>query len=73
MEQFPVGIENMKDDILQLQINFFSTVVKDNRLQTYSALKVFDYSNAAKAERMILHHLNSPFIGINKIAKVLLR
>lgn len=71
MEQFPVGIENMKDDILQLQINFFSTVVKDNRLQSYSALSIFDYSSAAKAERMLLHHLNSPFIGINKIAKEL--
>lgn len=71
MEQFPVRIENMKADILQLQNNFFSTVVKDNRLQIYSALKVFDYSNAAKAERLILHHLNVPFIGIDTIAKEL--
>lgn len=71
MEQFPVRIENMKADILQLQNNFFSTVVKDNRLQSYSELGVFDYSNAAKAERMLLHHLNLPFIGINKIANEL--
>jgi AraC-like DNA-binding protein len=71
MEQFPVRIENIKADILELQNNFFSTVLKDNRLQNYSALKVFDYSNAAKAERMILHHLNLPFIGIDRIAKEL--
>jgi AraC-like DNA-binding protein len=71
LEQFPVRIENMKADVLQLQINFFSTVVKDNRLQSYSALTIFDYSTAAKAERMILNHLNLPFIGINKISKEL--
>jgi AraC-like DNA-binding protein len=71
MEQFPVGIEDIKTDVLQLQFLFFSTVVKDNRLQNYSDLNVFDYSNAAKAERMLLHHLNLPFIGINKIANEL--
>jgi AraC-like DNA-binding protein len=71
MEQFPVGIENVKEDIKQLQFLFFSTVLKDNRLQSYSDLSVFDYSNAAKAERMLLHHLNLPFIGIDKIAKEL--
>jgi AraC-like DNA-binding protein len=71
MEQFPNEIDNIKSDILQLQSLFFSTVVKDNRLQSYSELGVFDYSNAAKAERMLLHHLNLPFIGINKIANEL--
>lgn len=71
MEQIPDGTVNIKEDVMQLQNNFFSTIIQDNRLQSYTALSIFDYSSAAKAERMLLHHLNLPFIGINKIAKEL--
>ncbi|OYU83530.1 MAG: hypothetical protein CFE24_11040 [Flavobacterium sp. BFFFF2] len=68
---FPYKGSEIKKTALALQNQFFSHTIQDNRLKEYISLGVADYSKAAKAERMILHHLNLPFIGITQIAKEL--
>jgi AraC-like DNA-binding protein len=48
--------------------SFFKTTLQDTRIQKYKSLSNIDYSNVAKAEKIILHHLTSPFVGVENIA-----
>jgi AraC-like DNA-binding protein len=65
------GIFNTKDlrtSILALVTSFFKTAFKETRIQNHSTLGSLDYANASRAEKMILHNLSVPFIGIEAIA-----
>jgi AraC-like DNA-binding protein len=61
-------IINLKIEIHKIITAFFKTTLEDNRIQEYKPLSNIDYSNVAKAEKIILHHLTSPFVGVENIA-----
>jgi AraC-like DNA-binding protein len=53
---------------LKLMKEFFNHSFQDNRILDNISLSNLDYYNVAKAEKMILHHLHVPFLGIESIA-----
>jgi AraC-like DNA-binding protein len=59
---------NLKIEIHTIITAFFKTTLEDTRIQKYKPLNNIDYSNVAKAEKIILHHLTSPFVGVENIA-----
>lgn len=59
---------NLKNEVCKTIITFFKTTLETSRIQEYKSLSNIDYSNVAKAEKIILHHLTSPFVGVEKIA-----
>lgn len=61
-------IINLKIEIHKIITAFFKTTLEDNRIQEYKPLSNIDYSNVAKAEKIILNHLTSPFVGVENIA-----
>ncbi|TDE42161.1 AraC family transcriptional regulator [Flavobacterium rhamnosiphilum] len=60
---------NFKKDCMKLIIEFFDNSFEDNRILDNVSLSNLDYYNVAKAEKMILHNLHLPFVGIGCIAK----
>jgi AraC-like DNA-binding protein len=58
----------LKKQALDLISNFFKTVTFPKKTEKKISLKNKDYSNLAKAEKIILDNLNLPFVGIEKIA-----
>lgn len=52
-----------------LIIDFFKNVSNDSRFLDNISLSNLDYSNAAKAEKIIMNNLHLPFQGIEYIAK----
>jgi AraC-like DNA-binding protein len=59
---------NLKIEVHKIITSFFKTTLEDSRIQEYKSLNNIDYSNVAKAEKIILHHLTSPFVGVENIA-----
>lgn len=59
---------NLKIEIHKMITSFFKTTLEDNRIQEYKPLSNIDYSNVAKAEKIVLHHLATPFVGVENIA-----
>jgi len=49
--------------------SFFRHAYKDKRIKNHTALHNPDYANVASAERIILHNLTAPFVGVNHIAR----
>lgn len=59
----------LKRESMKLMAEFFANSFEDNRILDNISLSNLDYYNVAKAEKMILHNLHLPFIGIELIAK----
>jgi AraC-like DNA-binding protein len=57
-----------KKDCMKLIVQFFDNAFNDSRIIDNVSLSDLDYNNVAKAEKMILHNLHRPFVGINSIA-----
>jgi AraC-like DNA-binding protein len=53
---------------IKLMKEFFNNSFQDNRILDNISLSNSDYYYVAKAEKMILHHLHVPFLGIESIA-----
>ena len=53
---------------MKLIAEFFDHSFEDNRISENVSLSNLDYYNVAKAEKMILHNLHLPFVGIDYIA-----
>lgn len=60
---------DLKKQCMKLIAIFFDNSFEDNRILNNVSLNNLDYFNVARAEKMILHHLHLPFIGIESIAK----
>ncbi|WP_456314033.1 helix-turn-helix domain-containing protein [Pseudomonas shirazensis] len=61
------NIELRKNSI-KLITEFFNNSFEDSRIEDNISLSNLDYLNVAKAEKMILHNLQSAFLGIEQIA-----
>jgi AraC-like DNA-binding protein len=59
----------LKKKCMKLIVDFFDNSFNDSRILDNVSLSNLDYYNVAKAEKMILHNLHLPFIGIKFIAK----
>ncbi|MFV8347160.1 helix-turn-helix domain-containing protein [Flavobacterium sp. ZB4P13] len=59
---------DLKKQCMKLIAAFFYNSFEDNRILDNVSLSNLDYYNVAKAEKMILHHLHLPFLGIESIA-----
>ena len=59
----------LKKKCINLMADFFDNSFEDNRILDNISLTNLDYHNVAKAEKIILHNLQLPFIGIESIAK----
>jgi AraC-like DNA-binding protein len=60
---------DLKKQCIKLIATFFDNSFEDDRILDNVSLNNVDYTAVAKAEKMILHHLHLPFIGIESIAK----
>ncbi len=63
------NIDDLKANAVELINNFFENAFDDNRIPHNISLSNADYAKISKAEKIILLHLNFPFIGIDTIAK----
>ncbi|OMQ10301.1 helix-turn-helix transcriptional regulator [[Flexibacter] sp. ATCC 35103] len=59
----------LKKKSMKLITEFFNNSFDDSRISDNVSLNNSDYHNVAKAEKIILHNLHLPFIGIEAIAK----
>ncbi|MFV5693320.1 helix-turn-helix domain-containing protein [Flavobacterium sp. LT1R49] len=59
---------DLKKHSIKLIAEFFNNSFEDNRILDNVSLSNLDYYNVAKAEKMILHNLHLPFLGIESIA-----
>ncbi|WP_131726535.1 helix-turn-helix transcriptional regulator [Flavobacterium sp. Leaf82] len=59
----------LKKKSMKLITEFFNNSFDDSRILDNVSLSNSDYHNVAKAEKIILHNLHLPFIGIEAIAK----
>jgi AraC-like DNA-binding protein len=59
----------LKKKSIKLMIDFFENSFEDNRILDNNSLTNLEYQNVAKAEKIILHNLHLPFVGIEFIAK----
>lgn len=59
----------LKKKSMKLIMEFFNNSFDDSRIMDNVSLSNLDYHNVAKAEKIILHNLHLPFIGIETIAK----
>jgi AraC-like DNA-binding protein len=62
------GPINLKIEVHKMITTFFKTTLEDRRITEYKSLYNVDYSNVAKAEKIILHNLTVPFVGVENIA-----
>ncbi len=72
MEIKDKGVENtdaLREQLQQIVAGFFKNAYMDKRIKNHVALHNPDYGNVAAAERMILTNLNTPFIGVENIAR----
>ncbi len=63
------NINDLKTNAIELINNFFENAFDDNRILDNISLSNSDYAKISKAEKIILLHLNLPFIGVDAIAK----
>ncbi len=68
----PFGNSILKAQTVAFISNFFKTIADQKTPEKLESLNNKDYSNLAKAEKIILANLNLPFIGIEKIASEVL-
>jgi AraC-like DNA-binding protein len=61
-------LKGLRTHSVALVNNFFSNAFEDNRISDNISLSNLDYAKIAKAEKMILLHLNVPFLGVEQIA-----
>ncbi|OXG04860.1 AraC-like DNA-binding protein [Flavobacterium araucananum] len=59
----------LKKKSMKLLVEFFNNSFDDSRILDNVSLSNLDYHNVAKAEKIILHNLHLPFVGIETIAK----
>lgn len=59
----------LKKKSMKLITAFFNNSFDDSRIIDNVSLSNLDYHNVAKAEKIILHNLHLPFVGIEVIAK----
>lgn len=67
-EDIPLNQIELKKNCMKLISEFFSNCFEDSRITDNVSLSNLDYCNVAKAEKMILHNLQSSFLGIDQIA-----
>lgn len=67
-DQIEFTTVELKKNCLKLITEFFSNSFKDNRIEDNISLSNLDYANVSKAEKIILHNLQQPFLGIDQIA-----
>jgi AraC-like DNA-binding protein len=60
---------SFKKECMKLFVEFFDNSFQDSRILDNISLSNLDYYNVAKAEKIILHNLHLPFVGIESIAK----
>nr|WP_315223643.1 AraC family transcriptional regulator [uncultured Flavobacterium sp.] len=60
--------EELRKNCMKLITEFFNNSFEDSRIEDNISLSNLDYYNVAKAEKIILHNLQSNFLGIDKIA-----
>ncbi|MCV9927338.1 AraC family transcriptional regulator [Flavobacterium sp. LS1R49] len=60
--------KELKKNCVKLIDDFFDNAFHDSRIPDNVSLSNLDYYNVAKAEKMILHNLHVPFVGIEHIA-----
>jgi len=58
----------LRKSCTKLITEFFKSSFEDSRIADNISLSNLDYYNVAKAEKMILHNLQSSFLGIDQIA-----
>ncbi|KUJ63648.1 hypothetical protein AR687_00225 [Flavobacteriaceae bacterium CRH] len=58
----------LRKSTMKLITEFFNNAFEDSRIEDNISLSNLDYYNVAKAEKMILHNLQSAFLGIEQIA-----
>ena len=59
----------LQDLCKTLILKFITYIIAEKRLNSNNTLSNLDYSKIAKAEKMILLHLSTPFIGVHAIAE----
>ncbi len=64
------NIEDLKNPIHTLIASFFEILANEDRIQNYTPLKNEDYTNIARAEKIILQNLSKTFIGVEQIAEM---
>jgi AraC-like DNA-binding protein len=68
-QQSAANLNNLKNTVTVVILDFFKHAFKDKRIKNHTALHNPDYANVAAAEKMILHNLDAPFIGVENIAR----
>jgi AraC-like DNA-binding protein len=63
------NLASLKKKSMKLIIAFFENSFNDNRILENISLSNSDYSNVARAEKIISNNLHLPFVGIEFIAK----
>ncbi len=63
-----INKEELRKNCMKLITEFFNNSFEDSRITDNISLSNLDYFNVAKAEKMILHNLQSTFLGIDQIA-----
>lgn len=58
---------DLKKYSMELIVTFFDNSFEDDRILNNVSLNNLDYYNVARAEKMILHNLHLPFLGIESI------
>jgi AraC-like DNA-binding protein len=67
-DQINLNTQELQKSCTKLITEFFNHSFQDSRIADNISLSNLDYYNVAKAEKMILHNLQSAFLGIDKIA-----
>lgn len=67
-DQIHANTPELRKNGMKLITEFFNHSFSDSRIPDNISLSNLDYYNVAKAEKMILHNLQAPFLGIDKIA-----
>lgn len=67
-DQIHLNTAELRKSTMKLISEFFNHAFEDSRIEDNISLSNLDYFNVAKAEKMILHNLQSAFLGIDQIA-----
>lgn len=67
-DEIHLNTTELRKSSMKLIKEFFTHSFQDSRIADNISLSNLDYYHVAKAEKMILHNLQSAFLGIDKIA-----
>jgi AraC-like DNA-binding protein len=67
-DKISLNTQDLRKSCMKLITEFFKNSFEDSRIVDNISLSNLDYYHVAKAEKMILHNLQSAFLGIDKIA-----